>query len=66
MNPLVTRVEIIDVYKGKNLGADEKSITIRFEIQSTDRTLTDKEVDEVMKIVDNKITDIGGKLRGGR
>jgi len=64
-NKLVTSVEIIDIYGGRGLDADERSITVRLSLQSYDHTLTDLEVDEVMKIVHNKIADIGGKLRIG-
>ena len=65
-NKLITKIEIKDIYTGKNLEVSERSITIRFYIQSEDHTLTDAEVDDVMKIVHNKITELGGNLRRGK
>lgn len=62
---LITKIEVIDIYKGKGLDTNKRSISIRFYIQSDDHTLTDLEVDETMKIVHNKITKLGGKLRSG-
>jgi len=62
---LVKNVEIVDIYQGKGLEPNERSITIRFYIQSDERTLTDIEVDEVMKVIHNKVTELGGKIRGG-
>lgn len=63
---LVRNLEIIDIYAGKPLAAGERSITSRFYIQSDDHTLTDAEVDETMKIIHNRITEIGGELRSGK
>lgn len=62
---LLTRVEIVDIYEGKGLAAGERSITIRLYLQSDDHTLTETEVDEVVAVIHNKITEIGGKLRSG-
>lgn len=62
---LVTGLEIVDIYAGKGLAAGERSITIRFSIQSTDHTLTDAEVEDVMKVISSKITEFGGHIRGG-
>jgi len=62
---LVTKVEIIDIYSGKGMETGKKSVTIRLYIQSEDHTLTDKEVDDIVIVVHNKVTEIGGKLRSG-
>jgi len=62
---LVTKVEIIDIYSGKGMETGKKSVTIRLYIQSDDHTLTDKEVDDTIVVVHNKVTEIGGKLRSG-
>lgn len=62
---LVTKIEIIDIYQDKKLNQNERSITIRFYFQSEDSTLTENEVDEALKVVNNKIIELGGKLRGG-
>jgi len=40
-------VDFVDVFEGKGMAADERSITIRLEYRSDDRTLTESEVDEL-------------------
>ena len=64
-NKLVKKVEITDIYEGRPLIAGERSITIRFYIQSDECTLNDIEVEEVLKAVQKKITELGGKSRSG-
>ena len=44
-NELCRNVEFVDVYEGKGLGDDERSITIRLEYLSDERTLTEDEVE---------------------
>lgn len=44
---LCRSVEFVDIYEGKGIGADERSITIRLEYRSDERTLIETEVDEV-------------------
>lgn len=52
-DPLLESVEIVDLYSGKNLPADEYSITIRFTYRASDRTLSEEEAkkahDKVLK-----------------
>ena len=40
-------VEFVDIYEGKGLADDERSLTIRLEYRSPERTLVDEEVDAV-------------------
>ncbi|HKP70696.1 MAG TPA: phenylalanine--tRNA ligase subunit beta [Pyrinomonadaceae bacterium] len=40
-------VAFVDVYEGKGIGADERSLTVRLEYRSDERTLIETEVDEV-------------------
>jgi phenylalanyl-tRNA synthetase beta chain len=40
-------IQFVDIYEGKGVGADERSLTIRLEYRSDERTLIDSEVDEV-------------------
>ncbi|HEX6126487.1 MAG TPA: phenylalanine--tRNA ligase subunit beta [Pyrinomonadaceae bacterium] len=44
---LCRSVEFVDVYEGKGMAADERSLTIRLEYRSDERTLIESEVDEV-------------------
>jgi len=61
---LLQAVGVVDIYKGKPLDVGEKSIMVRLTIVSNDRTLTDKEVEKVVTICQNRITKLGGKVRG--
>ena len=44
---LCRSVRFVDVYEGKGIAMDERSLTIRLEYRSDERTLIDAEVDEV-------------------
>jgi phenylalanyl-tRNA synthetase beta chain len=58
-------VEVIDIYRGKGLPEDKKSVSVRFIYQAKDRTLTDKEVDDDQSEIIKKTKDVlGGILRG--
>jgi phenylalanyl-tRNA synthetase beta chain len=62
---LVTAVSLIDIFDGKTTPTGEHSLTFRFNLQSLDHTLSEKEVDDVIKICNGKIVELGGKLRSG-
>jgi phenylalanyl-tRNA synthetase beta chain len=63
IDKLITDVAVVDIYTGKKLEAGERSITIRFTLQSDIQTLTDAEVESVMKLAVAKIAGLGGKVR---
>jgi phenylalanyl-tRNA synthetase beta chain len=42
---LLQRVEFVDVFEGKGIADDERSITIRLEYRSNERTLLEEEVE---------------------
>lgn len=44
---LLRRVEFVDVYEGKGIADDERSITIRLEYRSDERTLTEEQIEEI-------------------
>jgi phenylalanyl-tRNA synthetase beta chain len=44
---LCRSVEFVDIYEGKGMAEDERSITIRLEYRSEERTLTEEEVEAV-------------------
>lgn len=57
-------VTLFDVYKGKNLPDGKKSYALHFTIQDTEKTLTDKQVDKIMKKLQHKFeTEFGAVLR---
>ncbi len=62
---LLQTVEFVDVYEGKGMADDERSITIRLEYRSDEKTLLDEEVDNVhAEILKNLESETGAKLRG--
>lgn len=61
---LLKRVELFDVYEGKNLEAGKKSYAVSFTLQDENATLNDKQIDKLMnKLVQNLETKLGAKLR---
>ena len=62
--PLVTQVAIFDVYAGGQLPAGKKSLAYRITFQSPSHTLTDDEVNKVLKqILDKLSKEFGAILR---
>ncbi len=61
---LLQRVELFDVYEGKNLPAGKKSYAIAVTLQDPEKTLQDKQIDAVMqKIISNLTRELGAELR---
>ncbi len=62
--PLLNHVEIFDVYRGNNLLESQKSLAIRMRFQSSERTLSDKEVDKIFrKIISESERKFNARLR---
>ena len=62
---LITNVSVFDVYEGKGIDDDKKSIAIAVTLQPREKTLTDQEIDAVAaKIVAEVTKKTGGVLRG--
>ena len=61
---LLSRISLFDVYRGEQIGAENKSLAIRLEFQATDRTLTDDEVAGVRALIEDRLAQLGGRLRG--
>ncbi len=57
---LLEKVKVFDVYEGKNIPAGTRSLGLRFSYRSTDRTLTDDEVNEVHTRIVKKIIHMSG------
>jgi len=57
-------VEVFDVYRGEQLGAERKSLALRLEFAAPDRTLTDEEVAGLRDGIVAAVEGIGGSLRG--
>jgi phenylalanyl-tRNA synthetase beta chain len=61
---LLRKVEFVDVYEGKGMSDDERSITIRLEYRSDERTLTEPEAEAVhAQILQILERDLGAKQR---
>ena len=58
------KVELFDVYEGKNLEEGKKSYAVNFVLQDEQKTMNDKQTDSIMaKIISNLEKQIGAKLR---
>ena len=61
---LIKEVSVFDIYKGKNLAQNEKSIALTVVFESNDHTLKDNEIDEVHnKIVETLNKKFNASLR---
>jgi phenylalanyl-tRNA synthetase beta chain len=61
---LLKRVNLFDVYEGKNLEPGKKSYAVSFVLQDDSKTLTDNQIDGIMKkLQENYETKLGAKLR---
>ena len=62
--PLVQSVEVFDVYQGKGVEPDRKSVAFRIRFQHTEKTLEDREVDSAVEaLVGLARTRLGAELR---
>lgn len=61
---LLKKVELFDVYQGKNLPIGKKSYAVNFILQDTTKTLNDKAIDAIMqKLIKNLTIKLGAELR---
>jgi phenylalanyl-tRNA synthetase beta chain len=62
---LITNVGVFDVYEGKGIDPDKKSIAIAVTLQPRDKTMTDQDIDAIaQKIVAEVSKRTGATLRG--
>ena len=61
---LLKRVELFDVYEGKNLPEGKKSYAVNFILQDAERTMNDKQIDAIMqKLIANLKKQLNAELR---
>jgi phenylalanyl-tRNA synthetase beta chain len=61
---LLKKVELFDVYEGKNLPAGKKSYAVNFILQDAEKTMGDKQIDAIMqKLIANLKKQLGAELR---
>lgn len=62
---LLDKIEVFDIYTGKNIPEGSKSLALRFTYRSAEKTLTDDEVNKVHGAVVQAIVDAtSAKIRG--
>ena len=62
---LIVNVGVFDVYEGKGIDPDKKSVGIAVTLQPREKTMTDEEIDAVGKKIVAEVTKrTGGTLRG--
>jgi phenylalanyl-tRNA synthetase beta chain len=61
---LIKAVKVFDVYQGENIPEDKKSIALNVIIQSSDKTLTDEDLDKINQLIISTVeTKTGAKIR---
>ena len=60
---ILENVELFDVYKGKQIEDNKKSVAFNIVLRSAERTLTDEETEAVIKKVLKNLEKIGATLR---
>jgi phenylalanyl-tRNA synthetase beta chain len=62
---LLDNIHVFDVYTGNGIPEGTKSLGLRFSYRSTDRTLTDEEVNRIHWGIIKRMTNLtGARIRG--
>ncbi|MDL2233805.1 phenylalanine--tRNA ligase subunit beta [Ruminococcaceae bacterium OttesenSCG-928-L11] len=61
---ILEKLELFDVYRGKQVGEGKKSVAYSLTLRANDRTLTDEECDRTVQKILKKLGEIGVELRG--
>ena len=59
-NLLIQEVRTFDVYEGENIPKDKKSIAINVTLQAADKTLSEKDLDQISKKIIQEVKDKTG------
>ena len=63
-NTILKSINLFDVYEGDKLPKGKKSYALSFIMMDSEKTLTDKDVDQVMnKLIDSFKTKVGAEIR---
>ncbi len=61
---LLKNMSLFDIYQGDKIGSGKKSYAVSFTLQDEEKTLTEKEIDEVMgKLINRFKTELGAVIR---
>ena len=65
VNPnLISNIKVFDVYEGENIPDNQKSIAISITIQSSEKTLNDKDLEKINNsIIESVENKTGAKIR---
>ena len=62
---IIEEIELLDVYRGPQVGENEQNLTFSLVFRSPERTLTDEEVNKVLESVKSKLASaFGASFRG--
>jgi phenylalanyl-tRNA synthetase beta chain len=61
--PLVTSVELFDVFRGPQIGESKKSLAYRVRFTAPDRALTDVDIQKFRPKIEKSLKRVGGSLR---
>jgi phenylalanyl-tRNA synthetase beta chain len=56
-------VDLFDIYRGKGVNDDSRSLAFRIRLQAPDRTLTDEEVADARQKSIDAVAKLGAQLR---
>ena len=63
-NRILKKINLFDVYEGKQLSKDKKSYSLSFIFEDESKTLTDKIIDKIMnKLITSFIDKVGAEIR---
>ena len=61
---LLQKISLFDIYENEKIGADNKSYAVSFIFQDKEKTLTDEQVDRIMKaLIKNYQSELGATIR---
>lgn len=61
--PLVTSIELFDVFRGAQIGEGKKSLAYRVRFTAPDRALTDVDIQKFRPKIEKSLKRVGGSLR---
>ena len=62
-NEIIEKVGVFDVYEGEKIDENKKSIAIKVTLNPVEKTLTDKEIEELSQEIISTAKSLGGYLR---
>ena len=57
---LIKQVKIFDVYQGDNISSGKKSIAFSVTLEPKDKTLSEKDIDQISKMIISTVQDATG------